>query len=91
MLRLGPEWLSILSLEGLGLSVRDPSHVPLSRSDEITHFIVVESRTQLISNTAGWREAHAMDVCHVSIVQVRPRDCTKGPSKVDPQMFLAAN
>ena len=45
MLRLGPEWLSILSLEGLGLSVRDPSHVALSRSDEITQFIVVESRT----------------------------------------------
>ena len=45
MLRLGPEWLSILSLEGLGLSVRDPSHVALSLSDEITQCIVVESRT----------------------------------------------
>ena len=45
MLRLGPEWLSILSLEGLGLSVRDPSHVALSRSDEISQFIVVELPT----------------------------------------------
>ena len=45
MLRLGPEWLSILSLEGLGVSVRDPSHVARCRRDKIAQFIVVEPRT----------------------------------------------
>ena len=44
MLRLTPEWLLISSLEGLGLSVRDPSRVALCRRDEIAQFIVVEPR-----------------------------------------------